>query len=118
MIKKPAMQTTQTRIRTLQARYEKYAHSLTAIGPICQGTVIERNDVRRRSGKTKTYGPYYLWTRKLKGKTLSIAISQQQYDQLKQAIANQNRLDKILAKMRSLTQEIIFTNTPGIKKRK
>jgi hypothetical protein len=55
---------------------------------------------------------------KLEGKTLSIAISQQQYDQLRQAIANQNRLDKILAKMRSLTQEIIFTNTPGVKKRK
>jgi parvulin-like peptidyl-prolyl isomerase len=83
-----------------------------------QGTVIKRNDVRQRGGKTKTYGPYYLWTRKLEGKTLSIAISQQQYDQLRQAIANQNRLDKILAKMRSLTQEIIFTNTPGVKKRK
>jgi uncharacterized caspase-like protein len=25
--------------------------------------VIQRNDVRHRGGKTKTYGPYYLWTR-------------------------------------------------------
>ena len=103
MIKKPAMQTTQARIHTLQARYEKYAHCLTTLGPICQGTVIKRNDVRQRGGKTKTYGPYYLWTRKLEAKTLSIALSQQQYDLLKQAIANQNRMDKILAKMRSLT---------------
>lgn len=117
MIKK-TMQTPQPSIRTLQARYEKCAHSLTAIGPICQGTVIKRNDVRQRGGKTKTYGPYYLWTRKLEGKTLSIAISQQQYDQLKQAIANQTRLDKILAQMRALTKEIIFANTPGVKKRK
>ena len=118
MIKKTALQTPQARSRTLQARYEKYAHCLTAIGPICQGTVIKRNDVRQRGGKTKTYGPYYLWTRKVKGKTLSIAISQQQYSELKQAIANQNKLDKILAQMRSLTEEIIFTTTPGVKKRK
>ena len=80
--------------------------------------MIKRNDVRQRGGKTKTYGPYYLWTRKLEAKTLSIALSQQQYDLLKQAIANQNRMDKILAKMRSLTEQIIFTNTPGVKKRK
>ena len=112
------MQTPQARIRTLQARYEKYTHSLAAIGPICQGSVIKRNDVRQRGGKTKTYGPYYLWTRKLEGKTLSIAISQQQYDLLKQAIDNQNKMDKILARMRALTQQIIFANTPGVKKRK
>jgi len=118
MIKKTALQTPQARSRTLQARYEKYAHCLTAIGPICQGTVIKRNDVRQRGGKTKTYGPYYLWTRKLEAKTLSIALSQQQYDLLKHAIANQNRMDKILAKMRSLTEQIIFTDTPGVKKRK
>jgi hypothetical protein len=118
MIKKTALQTPQARSRTLQARYEKYAHRLTTLGPICQGTVIKRNDVRQRGGKTKTYGPYYLWTRKLEGKTLSIALSQQQYDLLKHAIANQNRMDKILAKMRSLTEQIIFTDTPGVKKRK
>lgn len=112
------MQTPQARIRALQARYEKYAHSLAAIGPICQGTVIKRNDVRQRGGKTKTYGPYYLWTRKREGKTLSIAISQQQHDLLKQAIDNQNKMDKILARMRALTQQIIFANTPGVKKRK
>jgi len=118
MIKKTTMETPQTTIGALQARYEKCAQSLTAIGPICQGTVIKRNDLRQRGGKTKTYGPYYLWTRKLEGKTLSIALSQQQYDLLKQAIANQNKLDKILAQMRALTEQIIFTNTPGVKKRK
>ena len=112
------MQTPQARIPALQARYEKYARSLTAIGPICQGTVIKRNDVRQRGGKTKTYGPYYLWTRKLEGKTLSIAITQQQYSALKEAIANQKKLDKTLSQMRSLAEEIIFAQTPGVKKRK
>ena len=112
------MQTPEARIRALQRRYEKYARSLTAIGPICQGTVIKRKDVRQRGGKPKTYGPYYLWTRKLEGKTLSIAITQQQYTALKEAIANQKKLDKTLAQMRSLAQEIIFAQTTGVKKRK
>jgi hypothetical protein len=112
------MQTPEARIRALQARYQKYAHSLTAIGPICQGTVIKRNDVRQRGRKPKTYGPYYLWTRKLESKTFSIAISEQQYNALKDAIANNKKLDKTLAQMRSLTEQIIFTKTPGVKKRK
>jgi parvulin-like peptidyl-prolyl isomerase len=116
MIKK--MPNSDPRIQALRARYAQYAEALPATGPICQGTVIKRDDVRERGGKTKIYGPYYLWTRKVKGKTLSIAISQQQYSELKQAIANQNKLDKILAQMRSLTEEIIFTTTPGVKKRK
>ena len=112
------MQTPEARIRALQARYQRYAQSLTAICPICQGTVIKRHDVGQRRGKPKTYGPHYLWTRKLEGKTLSIAISQQQYGALKEAIANQKKLDKTLAQMRSLTEQIIFTKTPGVKKRK
>jgi hypothetical protein len=112
------MQTPETSIGALQARYQRYAQSLTAIGPICQGTVIKRNDVRQRGGKPKTYGPYYLWTRKLEGKTLSIALSQQQYEALKEAIANQKKLDQTLAQMRSLTEQIIFIKTPGVKKRK
>jgi hypothetical protein len=116
MIKK--MPNPDPRIQALRARYAQYAEALPATCPICQGTVIKRDDVRERGGKTKTYGPYYLWTHKVKGKTLSIAISQQQYSELKQAIANQNKLDKILAQMRSLTEEIIFTTTPGVKKRK
>jgi hypothetical protein len=112
------MQIPQATIQALQARYEKYTHSLTDIGLICQGSVIKRNDVRQRGAKTKTYGPYYLWTRKLRGKTLSIALSQQQYSALKEAIANENKLNKTLAEMRALAEEIIFANTPGVKKRK
>ena len=112
------MPSSSSSIRSLQSRYERYARSLPSIGPICIGTVIKRKDVRQRAAQTKTYGPYYLWTRKINGKTLSVALSQEQYAELKRAIANQRKLEKTLAKMHHLTQQIIFATKLGVKKRK
>jgi uncharacterized coiled-coil protein SlyX len=112
------MQDSQPQIQALQSRFERCARSLVSIGPICQGSVIKRMDVRQSAGRTKIHGPYYLWTRRLKGKTLSVAISEQQYTELKQAIANHRKLEKTLAKMRSLTEKMIFLSKSGVRKRK
>ena len=118
MINKEPMHNFHPQIQALQSRYEQCTQSLVSIGPICQGSVIKRMDVRQSVGRTKIHGPYYLWTRKLKGKTLSVAISEQQYTELKQAIANHRKLEKTLAKMRSLSEKMIFLSKPGVRKRK
>jgi hypothetical protein len=54
----------------------------------------------------------------LKGKTLSVSLSQEQYTELKQAIANHRKLEETLAEMRSLSEKIIFLSKPGVRKRK
>jgi hypothetical protein len=118
MSNKEPMQNFRPSIQALQSRYQQCTQGLLSIGPICQGSVIKRLDVRQSRAKTKIHGPYYLWTRKLKGKTLSIAISEQQYTELKQAIANHRKLEQTLAKMRSLSEKMIFLRQPGVRKRK
>jgi len=44
-------------------------------GYILQGSVVRRNLRRRARGVLKTYGPYYLWTRKLNNKTVTRALT-------------------------------------------
>ena len=44
-------------------------------------------------------GPCYQWTRKVKGKTVSVALSKEQYEALQQAIENWRALQDILRRM-------------------
>jgi hypothetical protein len=106
------------RLKDLNAQYQKCVAALAGLGPICNGSAIKRNDVRQVDGQTKTRGPYYLWTRKLRAKTLSVALSEDQFVKLSAAIANHKKLEKTLAKMRQLAEKTIFVGTPGVKKRK
>jgi len=52
------------------------------------------------------HGPYYDWTRKVKGKTVTVRITQEQARLLKQWIANARRLDKLLADMQRVSDRI------------
>lgn len=63
-------------------------------------------------------GPCYQWTRKVKGKTVSVALSKEQFGALKQAIENWRRTQKILKRMQQLSRAEIFTSLPGTKRRK
>jgi len=54
----------------------------------------------------RLHGPYYQWTRKVKGKTVTVRLSEQQARLLKQWIANARRLDKTLAEMQRLSERI------------
>ncbi len=98
--------------------YAKLLHALGRTGWICQGTVLARSLRRRRRGRLILCGPYYLWTCKLKGKTLCQALSKAQYQQLKQAIANNRRALAVLARMQNQTLKIILKKVPGVIKRK
>jgi hypothetical protein len=63
-------------------------------------------------------GPCYQWTRKVKGKTVSVALSQEQYVALQQAIENWRELQKILRHMQALSRQVIFETLPNPPRRK
>ena len=52
------------------------------------------------------HGPYYEWTRKVKGKTVSVRVTKEQARLLREWIANARRLDKILADMQRVSDRI------------
>src|ERR1039457_2736378 len=68
-----------------------------------------------RSGRG---GPCYQWTRKVRGKTVSVALSPEQYGALKQAIDNGHDAQAILQQMQALSRELIFRTLPDLPRRK
>lgn len=63
-------------------------------------------------------GPCFQWTRKVKGKTVSVALSKEQFDALAQAIKNWKKAKSILKQMQRLSREEIFSTLRGTKRRK
>jgi hypothetical protein len=63
-------------------------------------------------------GPCYQWTRKVKGKTVSVALSQEQYQWLSEAIGNWRKLQNILKEMQQISRQVLFETLPNPKRRK
>lgn len=63
-------------------------------------------------------GPCYQWTRKVKGKTVSVALSQAQYEGLREAIANWRVVQATLREMQRLSRQMLFSTLPHPPRRK
>lgn len=63
-------------------------------------------------------GPCYQWTRKVKAKTVSVALSREQFVAMSQAIANWKALKERLGRMEELSRLIIFATTPDTRRAK
>ena len=98
--------------------YRRLQHQLRRTAWICQGTVVARSLIRHIRGRTVKKGPYYLWTCKVKGRTVCLALAKAQYRALAQAIANHRRLQSTLEQMQTLTLKTILKKVPGVRKRK
>jgi len=73
---------------------------LAKVGWISQGYVQDRGP--------GAGGPCYQWTRKVKGKTVSVALSKEQFQALQEAIKNWRQLQAILNQMQGLSRSMIF----------
>ena len=98
-------------IASRHAQYQRLAASLANTGYISQGSVLDRVTLRTpRSG--------YQWTRKVARKTITVALSQEQFQSLRQAIENRRALDQTIAKMEKLSRQILFGTLPDTHRRK
>lgn len=87
----------------LQKDYQRLRRSLPQIGYISQGSVVDRSKLKPpRSG--------YQWTRKVKGKTITVALSQCEFDELALAIANERKLNQTIRQMEQISRRILFSN--------
>ena|SRR5687767_6706991 len=94
----------------LSRQYARLQRQLADIGWISHGSVQDRGP--------GAGGPCYQWTRKEKGKTVTVALSAEQYTELKKAIANWRQLQNILRQMQRLSRERIFQSLPPPPRRK
>ena len=94
-----------------QRQYQRLCSSLTSIGYISQGSVLDRSTLcPPRSG--------YQWTRKVARKTITVALSPEQFHSLRGAIQNRRKLQKIIAQMEKLSRQILFKTLPDTRRRK
>jgi hypothetical protein len=93
-----------------QKEYARLCAQLAHLGWISEGYVQERGP--------GAGGARYPWTRKVKGKTICVALSKEQYEWLKEAIANWRTVQKTLRQMQRLSREQLFESVPGPVRRK
>src|ERR1700691_293939 len=89
----------------LPRQYQRLRQSLAALGYISQGSVLDRSTLR-----TPRHG--YQWTRKVAGKTVTVALTRAQFQALRQAVDNQKKLRATLRKMETLSRRILFEKLP------
>jgi hypothetical protein len=86
----------------LQKDYQRLRQQLAHIGYISQGSVVDRSRLHpARSG--------YQWTRKVKGKTITVALTEAEFEALGEAIANQRKLSQTLRRMERISRRILFS---------
>ena len=94
-----------------QRQYEQLRRCLGDLGYISQGSVQDRT--ARQDG-----GAGYQWTRKVAAKTVTVSLTQEQFAQMKQAVANYRKLRRLLKQMEKLSRSIIFQSAPHPNRRK
>ena len=98
-------------LAALKAQYRTLAKSLAQTGFISRGCVFKR--------KTGGPGSRYQWSWKnQKQKTLSLTLSAEQYQWLKEAVACQKHLEQTLKKMRRISHRILIEHVPEPPRRK
>jgi hypothetical protein len=94
-----------------QRQYQRLCASLVSTGYISQGSVLDRSKLRPpRSG--------YQWTRKVARKTITVALSREQFLSLGEAIQNRRQLEKTITQMEKLSRQILFKTVPDTHRRK
>ena len=93
-----------------QVKYAQLRRRLAQTGWISEGYVQDRGP--------GAGGPCYQWTRKVKGKTVSVALSKEQFQWLQAAITQWREVQSTLQKMQRLSRQVLFETVPHPPRRK
>jgi virulence-associated protein VapD len=97
-------------VPSLSQQYRQLLRRLNQVGYVSQGSVFMRAPAQQ--------GSRYVWTRKLHAKTVTVALSQEQYLWLRRAVSNQRKLERIINQMQTLSRQVLFETVPGVVRRK
>jgi len=95
----------------LPAVYRRLQLQLGKVGWVALGSLVERS-------KPGQGGPRYQWSRRVGYKTVTVALSAEQYSWLKEALANQHKAWDLLSQMQKLTLQYMWKRLPGPSRRK
>ncbi|MGO9458307.1 MAG: DUF6788 family protein [Acidimicrobiales bacterium] len=96
------------RLADYEHRYRELAGQLAEIGLISSGSVTRRYTYctspgcRCKGDPPQPHGPYYQWTRKVNGKTVTRRLSAAEAKLYKEWIDNDRKVRRLLAQMRQV----------------
>ncbi len=95
----------------LPPEYQRLREKLSDMGWIALGSLVERD-------KPGQGGPRYQWSRRVGPKTVTVALSAEQFAWLKQAVSNQREVWDILMQLQQLTARHALESIAGPPRRK
>lgn len=99
------------RLAACEARYRELARSVAELGFIASGSVTRRLTHCNRAGcrcgadPPRLHGPYYQWTAKQAGKTVTRRLSSAEAALYQELIANDRHLRRVVTDMRKISEE-------------
>ena len=96
------------RLAEHERRYREIAAQLADIGLICSGSVIRRYTrcgtpgCKCHADPPQPHGPYFQWTTKINGKTVTRRLSPTEAKLYQEWIANDRQLQRLVAQMRQV----------------
>lgn len=104
------MKDSKTSLAQWESQYARLRAQLQTVGWISEGYVQDRGP--------GAGGPHYQWTRKVRAKTVSVALSKEQFEWLQTAIANWRQVQTTLKEMQRLSRRVLFETVPNPTRRK
>jgi hypothetical protein len=101
---------------TQRRRAAQLAQALGQIGFVLPGTLLERRtrcgkpNCRCKSDPPTLHGPYYQWTRKVDGRTVTRLLTAEQLVRYRDWFANAQRARQLLAELETLSITIADHN--------
>jgi hypothetical protein len=105
------------RLRQYGERYTALKAELQAIGFLCQGSVQTRRiecgkaTCRCHAAPEHRHGPYHYWTRKARGKTVGLMLTEDELALYQEGIHNNRHVERILRDMRTLSTRALALTT-------
>jgi hypothetical protein len=98
-------------------RYNALKAELQLIGFIFQGSIHTRSaecgtpTCRCHQIPEKRHGPYHYWTRKAKGKTVALMLTEEEFPLYREWIQNNRKLQRLVRQMRALSARALALRT-------
>lgn len=111
---------TATRLAAYERSYRQLAERITDIGYIAAGSITHRytscgtSGCRCHADPPQPHGPYWQWTAKIDGKTVTRRLSEADAHLYQQWIANDRQLRALISQMRQVAAkatELIMKDT-------
>jgi hypothetical protein len=95
-----------TQIAALRKRFQSCKTQILALDWVTQGSLSQSPQ------------GHWRWTRKVKAKTVTVALSDQQAELFGRAIDDHRKLEKLVDQMRAISQQVLLNSVEGPARRK